>query len=166
VLERTQGHVATVPETSRKSSSQAGGGRLTDIVIRKEEEKRNIMRRQSEEIAEAFVGALRDVMLEDLVEAEEGILSAIEEGDGERLVHACSDFYAAALGYVLIHDGQVFNIDFPVTGILWPELEQLACFLGESLHRSGEWADPELVSELVAAIFCCEEEGEEAAEKA
>jgi hypothetical protein len=116
----------------------------------------SLMQRQSTgQMAEAFVGALREVMLEDLLEAEEDVLGGIEGVDEVLLLDACSRLYAAAWGYT-----QVLHIDYPVSGNLWPELEELAYHLGEYLHESGRWADPEVVDDMVGAIFCSEPDWE------
>jgi hypothetical protein len=113
------------------------------------------MRRRS--AGEAFESALREVMAEDLLEAETDILEAIGDEDPDRLVDACRCLSAALRGYDLVEETQGFDIVVPESEHLWAELEDLAYELGEYLQEGDGVPDPEVVGDLLQAIFACEE---------
>jgi len=104
-----------------------------------------------------FENALREVMREDLLRAEQSILAALEEADEDLLLQGCSSLYVAFSGYDLVIDRKIFRIDYPICGHLRLEQAELAYELGEYLHENGRWADREVIEEMVAAILFGEE---------
>jgi hypothetical protein len=104
-----------------------------------------------------FENALREVMREDLLRAEQSILAALEKGDDDLLLQGCSSLYDAFSGYDLIIDRKIFRIDYPICGHLCLELAEGSYVLGQYLHENGRWADYEVIEKMVAAIFFGEE---------
>src|SRR4051794_2622026 len=92
-----------------------------------------------------FENALREVMREDLLRAEQSILAALEKEDEELLMQGSAALYAAFSGYDLMLNTQIVRIDYPICGRLCLELTERAYGLGAYLHENGRWADPEVI---------------------